>query len=113
MRIYVFSCINMHMTSVERKALGKALENLRRERGLNQDELARRLGISQPHVSRLISGDIAPGNKLRLRIEKLIAAERQLERPGKWLAKVGAAAGQSEDFRRLVNLAMDMLEKKT
>jgi hypothetical protein len=76
------------------------------------DRLARRLGVSQPHVSRVISGDIPPGNKLRLRIEKLIAIERQPEEPGKWLARVSAAAGQSEDFRRLVNLAMDMLEEK-
>lgn len=100
------------MTSAERRAIGKALENLRRERGLNQDELARRLGVSQPHISRVISGDIPVGNKLRLRIEKLLAVERQSEAPGKWLAKVGAAAERSEEFRRLVNLAMDMLEKK-
>ena len=100
------------MTSAERRALGKALENFRRERGLNQDELARRLGVSQPHISRVISGDIPAGNKLRLRIEKLLVAKRQSEAPGKWLAKVGATAGRSEDFRRLVSLAMDMLETK-
>jgi transcriptional regulator with XRE-family HTH domain len=102
----------MRMASAEHRAIGKALENLRRERGLNQEELARRLAVSQPHISRVLSGKILAGNKLRLRIEKLLAAERQSEVPGKWLAKVGAAAGRSEDFRRLVNLAMDMLEKK-
>jgi transcriptional regulator with XRE-family HTH domain len=100
------------MTSAEHRALGKTLENLRRERGFNQEELARRLGVSQPHISRVISGEIPAGNKLRFRIEKLLAAERQSEAPGKWLAKVGAAAGRSENFRRLVNLAMDILEKK-
>lgn len=102
----------MHMTSAERKALGKALENLRRERGLNQGELARRLEVSQPHISRVISGDVPAGNKLTLRIEKLLASERQSKAPGKWLARVGAAAGRSEDFRRLVNVALDILEKK-
>lgn len=102
----------MGMASAEHRAIGKALENLRRERGLNQDELARRLGVSQPHISRVISGEIPAGNKLRLRIGKLLAAEHHSEVPGKWLAKVGAAAGRSKDFRRLVNLAMDILEKK-
>jgi transcriptional regulator with XRE-family HTH domain len=100
------------MTSEESRAIGKALENFRRVRGLNQGELARRLGVSQPHISRVIAGEILAGNKLRLRIEKLLAVERQAEVPGKWLAKVGATALLSEDFRRLVNLAMKILEKK-
>jgi transcriptional regulator with XRE-family HTH domain len=37
-------------------ALGSALAHLRRERGLSQAELARRLGMSAPNLSRIEHG---------------------------------------------------------
>ncbi|MGY3582878.1 transcriptional regulator with XRE-family HTH domain [Bradyrhizobium sp. USDA 4341] len=112
MLIYVFLCISMHMTSTERRALGKALENFRREQGLNQGELARQLGVTQSHISRVISGEVSAGNKLKLRIESILTAGRRPEAPGRWLAKVGAAAERSRDFKRLVDLAMAMFERR-
>jgi transcriptional regulator with XRE-family HTH domain len=96
------------VTSAERKAFGKALDNYRRKHGMNQVELARRIDVSQPHLSRLISGSVPAGNRLKFRIARLLAVERTPAEHIEWLRKIEAVAGRSEAFKRLVNAAVEI-----
>jgi transcriptional regulator with XRE-family HTH domain len=87
------------------------LEKFRREHGLTQGELASRLGVSQPHLSRVISGTTPPGNKLAFRIERLLNRPSP-KRTDKWLDRVGHAAGRSNAFRTLVDSALEIMKKR-
>jgi transcriptional regulator with XRE-family HTH domain len=102
----------MHMTSTKRGSFAKTLDNFRKQEGLTQDDLARLLRVSQPHVSRILSGDVPPGDKLRLRAARLLAARQTPTQHPEWAEKVAAAAGRSAAFRRLVGAALEMLKKK-
>jgi transcriptional regulator with XRE-family HTH domain len=108
MYFYAFSCIFMTMTSSDTRALAKALDNFRKEHGMTQGDLARRLSVSQPHLSRVISGSVPPGDKLRFRIVQLFS-ERTPEEQTEWLKKVAAAEANSRSFRRLVDAALEIL----
>jgi len=88
-----------------------ALEQFRKANGLNQDELARTLGVSQPHLSRVIAGTSAAGNKLLFRIRALLDGQRRPLLGDRWLMDVAAAAKRSKSFRRLVSSAMELLRK--
>lgn len=90
-----------------------ALESFRRERGLNQGELAARLQVSQPHLSRVISGAASPGLKLQVRIRKLLsdAAEPSDAARDTWLEQIAAAAKRSPSFKTLVDRALDLVRK--
>jgi transcriptional regulator with XRE-family HTH domain len=112
MYFYVFLCIFMYMTSTKRSSFAKTLDNFRRQEGLTQGDLARQLRVSQPHISRILSGDVPPGDKLRLRTAQLLAARQSLTQHSEWAEKVASAAGRSAAFRRLVGAALEMLEKK-
>lgn len=112
MYFYVYLCIFIHMTSQKRSSFAKILDNFRRQEGLTQDDLARQLRVSQPHISRILSGDVPPGNKLRLRVARLLAARQTPTQHPEWAEKVAAAAGRSAAFRRLVGAALEILEKK-
>lgn len=46
--------------SADHAALGRAVEDLRREAGLTQEELAQRMGIEFPHVGNLERGRANP-----------------------------------------------------
>jgi DNA-binding XRE family transcriptional regulator len=111
MYFYVFSCIVIYMTSTKRSSFAKTLDNFRRQEGLTQDDLARQLRVSQPHISRILSGEVSPGTKLRLRVARLLAAQQIPRQHPEWAEKVAEAAGRSAAFRRLVGAALQMLEK--
>ena len=113
MYFYAFLCIALRMTSMKRNFFAKTLDNFRRQQGLTQDDLARQLRVSQPHISRILAGEVPPGNKLRLRAARLLAAQQtQRQHHPEWAEKVAEAAGRSSAFRRLVSAALQMLEKK-
>lgn len=54
-------------------SFGATLARLRRSRGLSQEELALRAGLSQRHVSFLETGRSAPGHKSLLRLVSALA----------------------------------------
>lgn len=101
----------MHMTSTKRGSFAKTLDNFRRQRGLTQNDLARQLRVSQPHISRILSGDVPPGDKLRLRVARLLAVQQPSAHQPEWVEKVAGAARRSAAFRRLLSAALEMLEK--
>ena len=101
----------MHMTSTKRSAFAKTLDNFRRQQGLTQADLARQLRVSQPHISRILSGDVPPGDKLRLRVARLLTVQQRSTHQPECVEKVAAAAGRSAAFRRLLGAALEMLEK--
>jgi transcriptional regulator with XRE-family HTH domain len=109
MYIYVFLCITMQMA---RESLAKDLENYRRRNGLTQSDLARLLRISQPHLSRLLSGGTRAGVKLRVRVEKLVAGDPQDTPPTEWSRIVAKVAARSPSFRKLVNTALQIFNER-
>ncbi|WP_315707349.1 MULTISPECIES: helix-turn-helix transcriptional regulator [unclassified Bradyrhizobium] len=111
MYFYVFLCINMYMTSSKPSVFARTLDNFRRRQGMTQKELARQLRVSQPHISRILSGEVPPGDKLRLRASRLLTAQPTSMQHPEWTNKVVAAADRSAAFRRLVAAALDMMEK--
>jgi transcriptional regulator with XRE-family HTH domain len=100
------------MARVRRETIFDNLEKFRRQRGMNQDELARQLNVSQPHLSRVISGSVPPGNKLMFRIEKLLAARSPPRKDDHWMEQVTRAAERSPSFKRLINSALEILSKR-
>ena len=50
----------------------KTLRDLRRAKGLSQQELARRAGITQAHVSDLEKGKHSPGTKSLLGLARVL-----------------------------------------
>jgi transcriptional regulator with XRE-family HTH domain len=112
MYFYVFLCIFMLMARVVKKTIFDDLEEFRRRRGMNQDELAQELNVSQPHLSRVISGSAPPGNKLMFRIEKLLANQSPPRRADDWLEQVTRAAKRSPSFKKLIDSALDILKKR-
>jgi len=101
----------MYMTSAKLSSFARTLDNFRRQEGMTQEDLARRLRVSQPHISRILSGEVPPGDKLRLRATSLLSSRREAPQHPDWANKVVAAAGRSVAFRRIVGAALDMLEK--
>lgn len=99
------------MTSSDVRVLAKTLDNFRRSHGMTQGDLARRLRVSQPHLSRVISGSVPPGDKLRYRIAQLLAEQPPKEQ-SEWLATVAAAAAKSPIFKRLVDSALEILGRR-
>ncbi|WP_456815334.1 helix-turn-helix domain-containing protein [Bradyrhizobium sp. USDA 4508] len=100
------------MASTNKTRLCKALDNFRKQRGLSQGDLARRLQISQPHLSRILSGSAPLSGKVKVRAAQLLAPPQSARRTSAWMRKVAAAAERSSSFRQLVNLALIMLESK-
>jgi transcriptional regulator with XRE-family HTH domain len=101
----------MYMTSSDPTTLAKTLENFRRDHGMTQAELARRLGVGQPHLSRVISGKAVPGTKLTFRARRLLFAGSAANETEEWLKGVAKAAARSPSFRRLVTSALEMLRR--
>lgn len=62
------------------KALGAALHDARREAGLSQADLAKKLGTTRHRISRLERGDISDQLLLILRILERLQVELCLER---------------------------------
>ena len=103
--------INLCQMARLKKRVVQNLEEFRRVRGLTQGELASQLGVSQPHLSRIISGAVAPGNKLEFRMAKLLDGKPQ-KKLDEWLDQVGRMAGRSPAFRALVNSALEIMKKR-
>jgi transcriptional regulator with XRE-family HTH domain len=103
-------CIPMQKTMTRKRAIHD-LERLRREKGLTQAELASQLGVSQPHLSRVISGKVIPGNKLGFRIASLLSGTPS-KITDEWLDQVSEAARRSSSFRVLVNSALEILKRR-
>ena len=65
-----------------------AVKRRMEELGLSQNEVARACGLSQPHMSRVLSGGLSPGRKTSkalvawLQQEPLNDTSKQLERLG-------------------------------
>jgi transcriptional regulator with XRE-family HTH domain len=51
-----------------REHVGSAIQRIRRERGLSQDELAHRAGIDQAYMSRIENGGVDLGLRLLVRL---------------------------------------------
>ena len=100
------------MARVGRETVLDVLEKFRRERGMNQQELADMLDVSQSQLSRVISGSVPPGNKLMFRIKKLLAAAPPPRRHDDWVELVTQAAERSPSFKRLINSALEILNKR-
>jgi len=111
MYFYVFLCKFMHMTSLKPSVFARTLDNFRRRKGMTQKELARRLSVSQPHISRILSGEVPPGDKLRLRASRLLSGQSASMQHSEWSEKIVAAADRSPAFRRLVAAALDLTKK--
>ena len=78
-----------YLTPIEEKMIGRRIKELRRRRGLTQIELAGKLGMSQPLLSRYERGDlrlhgaliVAFAKALRTKPEKILGLE-DLEETG-------------------------------
>jgi transcriptional regulator with XRE-family HTH domain len=103
----------MQMASSDPDALAKTLENFRRDHGMTQAELARRLGVGQPHLSRVISGKAIPGTKLTFRARRLLLAVSRPAQTDEWLKAVAKAAARSPNFKQLVTSALEMLRRNS
>jgi transcriptional regulator with XRE-family HTH domain len=103
--------VHSYRIAMSKTRLVKELEEFRRRRGLTQGELASQLGVSQPHLSRIISGAVAPGNKLEFRMAQLIDGKPR-KKFDEWLDQVRRASGRSPAFRALVNSALEIMKKR-
>jgi transcriptional regulator with XRE-family HTH domain len=97
--------------ATSKKRLVRDLEEFRKGHGLTQGELASQLGVSQPHLSRIISGAVVPGSKLEFRMARLLDRKPQ-KKVDEWLDQVRRAAGRSPAFRTLVNSALEIMKKR-
>lgn len=57
---------------MEKNVLGNKIRNLRKSKGLSQDRLADKAGMSQQHVSRIENGFYLPGMATISRIAKVL-----------------------------------------
>lgn len=96
----------MHM-AISKKRIIHELNELRRQRGITQSELASQLRVSQPHLSRVMSGAVPPGNKLEFRMTKLLETT-SAKNADHWMTKVNEAAKRSTAFRNLMNAALHL-----
>src|SRR5437868_2982281 len=96
-----------YIMKTSKKRLIQQLDKLRRERGLTQGELASHLGVSQPHLSRVMSGAMSPGNKLEFRITRLLDT-KSAKNADEWIDRVKQAAERSPAFRRLTDAALEL-----
>lgn len=85
------------------------LVRLRAATGWSQTRMAKELGVSQGHLSRLLRGLSRPRPSLERRIEALAAREGAVELSLEALGKrVARAARRSPEFRTLVETALHL-----
>jgi transcriptional regulator with XRE-family HTH domain len=103
----------MHMNAKGNSDSLGLIEKLNAEmdsRGFGQQDLARLLGISQGHLSKILTGRVAPGRRTVSKMRALISSSAQCSGgTGGWLSAVDAAARRSRPFRSLVNAALEMV----
>jgi transcriptional regulator with XRE-family HTH domain len=88
----------------------RQLEAERDQRQINQEGLAELLGISQGHLSKIISGKVQVGRRTAARIRELAGLwPKGRQEPDGWLSAVSEAARRSTPFRAVVDAALKMV----
>jgi len=83
-------------------------------RGINQDALAALLGISQGHLSKILSGKTPAGRRTAARARNLFDANfHRAPALGGWLLTVGETARGSSAFRAVVDAALKLAEVRS
>lgn len=83
-------------------------------RGINQDALAALLGISQGHLSKILSGKAPAGRRTAARARDLLDANSQTASAlGGWLATVGETARGSRAFKAVVDAALKLADARS
>jgi transcriptional regulator with XRE-family HTH domain len=78
-------------------------------REVKQEALAELLGISQGHLSKIMSGKVQAGRRTAARIRQLAGSEPVgRKNADHWLSAVEEAAKRSLPFRTVVNAALKM-----
>jgi transcriptional regulator with XRE-family HTH domain len=86
------------------------LERARLADGLSQRQLASRLKISQPYLSRLVSKKVPLTGKMRRKIKLYLDRRGQFgQDQAQWLARIADAAERSPAFRGLVEAALELV----
>lgn len=107
---------NMQMIATRNGASSTLVARLNAEmdsRGINQDALADMLGISQGHLSKILSGKTRPGRRTAARARELLDAKAlAASASGGWLATVGDAARGSSAFKAIVDAALKLADNR-
>lgn len=84
------------------------LEQARREDGLSQQELAQRLGVGQPYLSKLLAKKVNPSSQALWRIGQYLNGRppRMPDSAPDWAKQVVETAAASPDFKELVLAAL-------
>src|ERR1700692_926417 len=80
-------------------------------RGINQDALADLLGVSQGHLSKILSGETPAGRRTAAGARQLLDVGTAPP-PGRWLATVGETARGSLAFKAVVDAALKLAETR-
>jgi transcriptional regulator with XRE-family HTH domain len=85
-----------------------ALDRARRIDRLNQADFASRLGITQPHLSKLLSGGRKPSSALEARIRAYLSERPRVTAADapEWAKEALELAGSSPEFRDLLRAAL-------
>jgi transcriptional regulator with XRE-family HTH domain len=107
----------MQMAKVKNGASSTLIARLNAEmnsRGINQDALAALLGISQGHLSKILSGKTPAGRRTVARARDLLDGNfRVASASDGWLAIVGETARGSSAFRAVVDAALKLTDAQS
>lgn len=94
------------------EALRAAVNLALREDGLRQQQLANRVGVGQPYLSKVLAGRRMPSERVLRELQRYVR-----ERPGvsagagdRWLSDALDLAATSPDFRDLVRAALRLMK---
>lgn len=108
---------NMQMVGARNAASSTLIARLNAEmdsRGINQDALAALLGISQGHLSKILSGKTPVGRRTAARARDLLDENfRTAPASSGWLATVGETARGSSAFRAVVDAALKLANARS
>lgn len=103
---------NMQMAGLKNDALSTLIARLIAEmdsRGISQDALANLLGISQGHLSKILSGKTPAGRRTVAKARDLLEVNsRKLPTSGDWLFIVAETARGSSAFRAVIDAALKL-----
>lgn len=92
----------------------RELERARVEDGLSQRQLARRLGVSQSYLSRLIARKAPLSSAASRKIRNFLERRRGLHRDrALWATKIAEAAEGSAYFREAIEAIMRLMHNDT
>mgnify|MGYP002479348985 CR=1 FL=1 len=108
---------NMQMVGARNHASSTLIARLNAEmdsRGINQEALAALLGISQGHLSKILSGKTPAGRRTAARARGLLDANSRMAPASHgWLAAVGETARGSSAFRAVVDAALKLADARS